>query len=90
MFKKNSEESMDNIQKLRTLYPQLNEKQAIKINGDITAYMAQDDRNKEQDVSVILDIISQSITIDNDPSRNFKSTFTRGRKSVIGPPFFFG
>ena len=73
MIKRNSEESMDNIQKLRTLYPQLNEKQAIKINGDITAYMAQDDRNKEQDVSVILDIISQSITIDNDPSGHFKN-----------------
>lgn len=73
MFKRTSEESWDGIKKIRELYPQLSEKQAIKINGEITAYIAQDDRNKEQDVSVILDIISQSITIDIDPSGHFKN-----------------
>lgn len=71
-MKKKQGESWNGIQTLRTLYPQLSEEQVTKLNGDITAYIAKNDRNKKQDINVISDILSQHLTIDTKLSEHIK------------------
>lgn len=72
MFKRTSEESWDGIKKIRELYPQLSEKQAIKINGEITAYIAQNARDEKHDIGVISDIIFRNSILDHDPTEHIK------------------